>query len=116
MLFSFLQGGPLTQFAAIPHCTPDDAVDYIVTDLLDQGGLAEVEKKNKKKAEILYDAIDSSNGFYRIEAEFVKTATEKMVQLKGQVCWRNEGFNINVMPLAGVEKLVAYEDFQAKHG
>ena len=34
-----------------------------VEDLLAQGGLKEVEKKNIKKAQILYDAIDESNGF-----------------------------------------------------
>ena len=28
----------------------------VFEDLLDQGGLVEVEKKNKKKAEILYSA------------------------------------------------------------
>nr|POE45404.1 phosphoserine aminotransferase 1, chloroplastic [Quercus suber] len=37
----------------------------VFEDLLDQGGLVEVEKKNKKKAEILYNAYDGSNGFYR---------------------------------------------------
>lgn len=36
----------------------------VVEDLLAQGGLAEIEKKNQKKAGILYDTIDESNGFY----------------------------------------------------
>lgn len=35
----------------------------------DQGGLAEMEKRNKKKAALLYDAIDKSNGFYRGHAD-----------------------------------------------
>ncbi|KAK3030520.1 hypothetical protein RJ639_039550 [Escallonia herrerae] len=69
------------------------------------GGLVEAWKKNVKKAKLLYDAIDGSNGFYRcpveksvrllmnmsftleksaLEAEFVKEASkERMVQLKG---------------------------------
>jgi phosphoserine aminotransferase len=33
----------------------------VFEDLLEQGGLVEVEKKNKKKVEILYNAIDESN-------------------------------------------------------
>ena len=76
----------------------------VFEDLLGQGGLVEVEKKNKKKAEILYNAYDGSNGFYRcpveksvrslmnvpftleksgLEIEFIKEAAkENMVQLK----------------------------------
>ncbi len=34
-----------------------------------QGGLAEMEKRNKKKAALLYNAIDNSNGFYRGHAD-----------------------------------------------
>ena len=34
-----------------------------------QGGLAEMEKRNKQKAALLYDAIDNSNGFYRGHAD-----------------------------------------------
>jgi hypothetical protein len=37
--------------------------------LLEQGGLVEVEKKNKKKVEILYNAIDESNWFFRCPVE-----------------------------------------------
>ncbi|WJX11485.1 hypothetical protein P8452_02096 [Trifolium repens] len=32
----------------------------VFEDLLEQGGLVEVEKKNKKKVEILYNAIDEN--------------------------------------------------------
>ncbi len=35
----------------------------------EEGGLAAVEKKNRKKGEILYAAIDGSNGFYRCPVE-----------------------------------------------
>ena len=34
-----------------------------------QGGLPEMAKRNEKKAELLYDAIDSSDGFYKGHAE-----------------------------------------------
>lgn len=108
-------------------------------DLLNQGGLEEVEKKNMKKAGILYDAIDESKGFYRcpveksvrslmnvpftlekseLEGEFLKgAAKEKMVELKGHRSVGGMRASIyNAMPLAGVEKLVAFmKDFQARH-
>ncbi|XP_016483740.1 phosphoserine aminotransferase 2, chloroplastic [Nicotiana tabacum] len=122
-----------------PPCYGIYMCGLVFEDLLAQGGLVEVEKKNKKKAEILYNAIDSSNGFFRcpveksvrslmnvpftlakpeLEAEFVKAAAvEKMVQLKGHRSVGGMRASIyNAMPLAGVEKLVAFmKDFQAKH-
>jgi hypothetical protein len=111
----------------------------VFEDLLEQGGLVEVEKKNKKNAEILYNAIDESNGFFRcpveksarslmnvpftlekseLDDEFIKEAAkENMVQLKGHKSVGGMRASIyNAMPLAGVEKLVAFmKDFQAKH-
>ncbi|EJP74787.1 MULTISPECIES: phosphoserine transaminase [Campylobacter] len=33
--------------------------------LLDQGGLSQIQKKNAKKAALIYDTIDSSGGFYK---------------------------------------------------
>ncbi|CAL5371380.1 unnamed protein product [Camellia sinensis] len=111
----------------------------LTTILLAQGGLVEVEKKNMKKARILYDAIDESDGFYRcpvektvrslmnvsftlekneLEAEFIQEAAkEKMVQLKGHRSVGGMRASIyNAMPLAGIEKLVAFmKDFQARH-
>ncbi|XP_059286191.1 phosphoserine aminotransferase 2, chloroplastic-like [Lycium ferocissimum] len=122
-----------------PPCYGIYMCGLVFEDLLEQGGLGEVEKKNKKKAEILYDAIDSSNGFYRcpveksvrslmnvpftlakpeLEGEFVKIAAgEQMVQLKGHRSVGGMRASIyNAMPFAGVEKLVAFmKDFQAKH-
>ena len=41
------------------------ALDY----LKDQGGVTNIEKINRKKAKILYDVIDKSNGFYKGHAE-----------------------------------------------
>ena len=108
-------------------------------DLLDQGELVEVEKKNQKKAEILYNAYNGSNGFYRcpveksvrsltnvpftleksgLEIEFIKEAAkENMVQLKQNKSFGGMRASIyNAMPLAGVEKLVAFmKDFQARY-
>lgn len=122
-----------------PPCFGIYMCGLVFEDLLEQGGLKEVEKKNKKKAEILYNAIDESKGFYRspveksvrslmnvpftlekseLEAEFVKEAAkEKMIQLKGHRSVGGMRASIyNAMPLAGVEKLVAFmKDFQAKH-
>ncbi|KVI05056.1 Aminotransferase, class V/Cysteine desulfurase [Cynara cardunculus var. scolymus] len=123
-----------------PPCYGIYMCGLVFEDLLAQGGLVEIEKKNVKKAQILYDAIDESKGFYRcpveksvrslmnvpftlekseLEAEFVKEAAkEKMVQLKGHRSVGGMRASIyNAMPLAGVEKLVAFmKDFQAKHG
>ena len=108
-------------------------------DLLDQGGLVEVEKKNKKKAEILYNAYDGSNRFYRcpveksvrslmnvpftleksgLEIEFIKEAAkENMVQLKQHKSVGGMHASIyNAKPLTGVEKSVAFmKDFQARY-
>src|SRR5690606_1671136 len=37
--------------------------------LKEQGGTAEIAKKNEEKARVIYDAIDESDGFYRGHAE-----------------------------------------------
>ncbi|KAG6392645.1 hypothetical protein SASPL_146869 [Salvia splendens] len=122
-----------------PPCFGIYMCGLVFEDLVEQGGLAEVEKKNVKKGSLLYDAIDGSKGFFRcpveksvrslmnvpftlakpeLEAEFVKEAAkEKMVQLKGHRSVGGMRASIyNAMPLAGVEKLVAFmKDFQARH-
>uniref|UniRef100_A0A7N0UUW3 Phosphoserine aminotransferase n=1 Tax=Kalanchoe fedtschenkoi TaxID=63787 RepID=A0A7N0UUW3_KALFE len=122
-----------------PPCYGIYMCGLVFDDLLKQGGLKEVEKKNVRKAQLLYDAIDNSNGFYRcpveksvrslmnvpftlekseLEAEFVKEAAkEKMVQLKGHRSVGGMRASIyNAMPYAGVEKLVDFmKDFQARH-
>ncbi|TKY58354.1 Phosphoserine aminotransferase 1 [Spatholobus suberectus] len=122
-----------------PPCYGIYMCGLVFEDLLAQGGLGEVEKKNEKKAEILYSAIDGSDGFYRcpvqkpvrslmnvpftlekseLEGEFIKgAAKENMVQLKGHRSVGGMRASIyNAMPLAGVQKLVAFmKDFQARH-
>jgi phosphoserine aminotransferase len=44
-------------------------IDLVCRWLEEQGGVSAIEKKNKEKARILYEAIDSSDGFYRGHAE-----------------------------------------------
>jgi len=102
-----------------------------------QGGLAEMERRNVAKAQLLYDFIDASS-FYRnpvaradrsrmnvpftladakLDDAFLKGAEkEGMVQLKGHRSVGGMRASIyNAMPLAGVEQLVAYmKDFGAR--
>ncbi|KAL9251654.1 Phosphoserine aminotransferase, chloroplastic-like protein [Drosera capensis] len=122
-----------------PPCFGVYMCGLVFEHLLEQGGLVEVEKKNKRKAELLYDAIDGSGGFYRcpveksvrslmnvpftlerseLEAVFIKeAANEKMVALKGHRSVGGMRASIyNAMPYAGAEKLVGFmKDFQARH-
>ncbi|XP_072974109.1 phosphoserine aminotransferase 1, chloroplastic-like [Typha angustifolia] len=122
-----------------PPCFAIYICALVFEDLLEQGGLVEIEKKNARKAGILYDAIDGSGGFYvcpversvrslmnvpftllktELEKKFIEEAAkEGMVQLKGHRSVGGVRASIyNAMPLAGVEKLVAFmKDFQARH-
>ena len=54
------------------HTPPTFAV-YVVGLMMEwieaQGGLAGIEKRNETKAKLLYDAVDSSNGFYHCPVE-----------------------------------------------
>jgi phosphoserine aminotransferase len=102
------------------------------------GGLTEIERRNVRKAELLYGTIDA--GFYvnpvaredrsrmnvpfrlpdeRLDAPFLKGAEERgMVQLKGHRSVGGMRASIyNAMPLEGVQQLVAYmKEFAARHG
>jgi phosphoserine aminotransferase len=123
-----------------PPCFAIYICGLVFEDLLAQGGLAEVEKKNAHKAGILYDAIDASNGYYVCPVDksvrslmnvpftlakgpdfekqlIAEAAKEGMVQLKGHRSVGGLRASIyNAMPLAGVEKLVAFmKDFQARN-
>ena len=105
-----------------------------------QGGLAEIEKKNIAKAELLYNAIDSSKMFvgtaakedrslmnicfvlkeeYKdLEADFMKFATERgMVGIKGH---RSVGgfraSTYNALPIESVQALVdCIQEFEKLH-
>jgi phosphoserine aminotransferase len=103
------------------------------------GGLAEMEKRNIAKAQLLYDAIDAS-GLYRnpvdkgdrsrmnvpftlsdarLDEPFLKGAKERgMLQLKGHRSVGGMRASIyNAMPIEGVRALVDYmTEFERRHG
>ena len=106
-------------------------VGLVVRRLLDQGGLETVSQKNDEKASLLYDAIDSSDGFYRghaqpasrskmnvtfrlatpeLEAAFVKAAAEHdLVGLKGH---RSVGgIRASIYNAVGLESVKALVEF-----
>ena len=104
-----------------------------------KGGIAEMEKTNIAKAELLYDAIDASNGFYNcpvtasdrsrmnvpftlkdagLDGEFIKQADARgLLQLKGHRSVGGMRASIyNAMPLEGVQALVAFmNEFAGRH-
>lgn len=106
----------------------------------DIGGLANMEKRNRDKAKLLYDAIDGSGGFYRgharpdcrsqmnvtfrlpgeeLEAKFAADAKpHKLVDLKGHRSVGGIRASIyNAMPVEGVQALAQYmRDFQQRNG
>jgi phosphoserine aminotransferase len=107
--------------------------------LRDQGGLVAMEAHNRRKAALLYDALDSTE-FYRTEvarecrslmnvpfklhdarldAAFLQGAAERgLVQLKGhRVVGGMRASIYNAMPLEGVQALVNYlREFESTHG
>ncbi len=104
------------------------------------GGVAAMEGVNIAKANLLYAAIDASDGFYRcpvnktdrsrmnvpftlkdatLDGEFLKQADARgLLQLKGHRSVGGMRASIyNAMPLAGVQALVDYmNEFARKHG
>lgn len=108
--------------------------------LQDQGGLPAIAKKNEQKAQLLYQAIDGSDGFYRghaqppyrslmnvtftmaaaeLEKTFVTEALAAgMVGIKGHRSVGGLRASIyNACPRESVEALVAFmADFQARYG
>jgi phosphoserine aminotransferase len=105
----------------------------------DQGGLAAIEARNRAKAALLYDYLDST-AFYsspvapqdrsrmnvpfklrdeRLDKAFLQGAEERrMLQLKGHRSVGGMRASIyNAMPVEGVQALVDYmKDFAARHG
>jgi phosphoserine aminotransferase len=103
------------------------------------GGLAEIERRNVAKAQLLYDTIDAGS-FYdnpvdkadrsrmnvtfrlpdeRLDAPFLKGAEERgLSQLKGHRAVGGMRASIyNAMPIEGVQQLAAYmREFAARHG
>jgi phosphoserine aminotransferase len=111
---------------------------WLITDI---GGLDKMQKLNRDKSKLLYDVIDSSNGFYtghskpecrsimnvsfrlpsdELTNKFVKAAeAEHMTDLKGHRSVGGIRASIyNAMPVAGVEKLrdfmIEFKDKNAK--
>ncbi len=124
--------------------TPPTFGIYLVRNVLaytaEIGGLGEIERRNRKKGEILYGAIDDKAAFYRapvekesrsfmnvvfrlpsedLEKKFVAEAAKRhMVGLAGH---RSTGgirvSTYNAVPVDAVERLVAFMDeFQRTHG
>ncbi|MDX1502595.1 MAG: 3-phosphoserine/phosphohydroxythreonine transaminase [Thermoanaerobaculia bacterium] len=107
---------------------------------LSQGGVREIERRNREKAELLYAAIDGSEGFYRgharpdsrsrmnvtfnlptpeLEASFLTgAAAEGLAALKGHRSVGGVRASIyNVAELEGVRELAAFmNDFRARNG
>ena len=105
-----------------------------------KGGIEAMEQINVAKAGLLYDAIDTSNGFYNcptahddrsrmnvpftlkdssLDGEFLKQAAEHgLVQLKGHRSVGGMRASIyNAMPLVGVQALVDFmQQFAKRHG
>ncbi|HEC89945.1 MAG: 3-phosphoserine/phosphohydroxythreonine transaminase [Thermoplasmata archaeon] len=105
----------------------------------EKGGLKEIEKRNRKKAKILYDVIDNSNGFYKghakpnsrslmnvtfnletpeLEEECVREAEKRdLIGLKGHRSVGGMRASIyNAMTVEGVEKLAEFlKEFQENH-
>jgi len=103
------------------------------------GGIPEIEKRNRKKAKILYDVIDNSDGFYKghaktdsrslmnvtfnlptseLEEKCVKEALEHdLVGLKGHRSVGGMRASIyNAMTIEGVEKLAGFlKEFKEKN-
>jgi len=103
------------------------------------GGVPAIEKINRKKAKMLYDTFDKSNGFYKghakpdsrslmnvtfnlktpeLEEKCVKEASEfDLIGLKGHRSVGGMRASIyNAMPVEGVEKLAEFlKEFQEKN-
>lgn len=115
-------------------------IEKVTRWLKDMGGLPAIHERNKKKAGVLYQAIDDSGGFYRghaapdvrslmnvtfrlpseeLEKLFVKEA--EAAELDGLKGHRDVGglraSIYNAFPPEGVDALVSFmKDFQKEHG
>ncbi|MBX3189858.1 MAG: 3-phosphoserine/phosphohydroxythreonine transaminase [Labilithrix sp.] len=124
--------------------TPPTFGIYLVRNVLawleGEGGVPAIEERNKKKARLLYDAIDGSGGFYRspvdpacrsimnvvwrlptaeLEEAFVKEAEgQKMIGLKGHRSVGGIRASIyNAVEVAWVEALASFmKDFAKRKG
>jgi len=121
-----------------PPCFAIYTIGLVLKWLKDLGGLPTMEKMNRDKAELLYEAIDNS-GFYRghakfdsrslmnitfnlptpgLEAQFIQEATAKSLNgLKGHRSVGGCRASIyNAFPREGVEKLIEFmAEFEKKN-
>jgi phosphoserine aminotransferase len=112
----------------------------VLTWVKEQGGTAEMERRNRKKADVLYGAIDGSGGYYsappekasrsvmnvvfrlpseELDTKFVAEAAKAgLVGLKGhRVVGGIRASIYNAVPLQAVEKLVEFmQRFQKQNG
>ena len=107
--------------------------------LKSQGGLAEIERRNQEKAQLLYEAIDNSDLYInsvepsvrsrmnvpfqlrapQLDELFLEKAAEAgLLQLKGHKSVGGMRASIyNAMPLEGVQALVQFmHNFEKEHG
>jgi phosphoserine aminotransferase len=121
-----------------PPCFAIYTIGLVLKWLKDLGGLPTMEKMNRDKAELLYEAIDNSD-FYRghakfdsrslmnitfnlptpeLEAQFIQEATAKSLNgLKGHRSVGGCRASIyNAFPREGVEKLIEFmAEFEKKN-
>jgi phosphoserine aminotransferase len=122
-----------------PPCFAIYIVGLVVRYLLDNGGLRAAEDKNRRKASIIYEAIDGSGGYYRghaqkssrsimnvtfrmpseeLEKRFVAESTEKgFINLKGHRSVGGLRASIyNAFPVEGCEALAQFmEEFRKRN-
>lgn len=127
------------------HNTPPCFAIYLsllaLRDLKEKGGLPYIEKLNRRKANLLYKALDNSGGFYRpmvtrkedrsrmnvtfrlpneaLDEKCVAEAkARKLIGLKGYRTMGGMRASLyNAMPLKGVKALVAFlAEFQKANG
>ncbi|WP_266171958.1 3-phosphoserine/phosphohydroxythreonine transaminase [Dyella subtropica] len=108
--------------------------------LKEQGGVAAMAERNRTKAELLYQAIDGSSGYYRnpvdvparsrmnvpftlhdsaLDADFLKESDAAgLIGLKGHKALGGMRASLyNAVPVEAVEALVGFmKDFAARHG
>lgn len=123
-----------------PPCYAIYVCGLVFEKLLNEGGLAAMEKRNKAKAQLIYDAINASGGFYacpvdpavrsnmnipftipskpELEEAFIKEASKKgMIQLKGHRSVGGMRASVyNAMPEEGCQALAKFmQEFHATH-
>jgi phosphoserine aminotransferase len=123
-----------------PPCFAIYMVGLVLRWIREEGGLAAIERLNRQKASLVYDAIDASGGFYRgharkdsrslmnvtfrlpseeLEKTFVSEATaEGLDGLKGHRSVGGLRASLyNALPVASVQALVQFmQDFGRRNG